>query len=407
MIKSFLTKKKESINYLLLSIMVCTPMISSIVRINNTIPVMFSIIVIVIVTLNLNELLNSRNYIPPFIYLFIFMTLIILNLFITGLNNYNIKRILYFILYGVFTCTIFYTFFVSIKNFDFFKLNRYIIFVYAILSLFIFQVNYGAFYYRDRMAISYNMLPVYIALFYDLILDPNRNIKYILLKIVIFVLVFFPYFNFFLKYLSRGAFISIVFCIFITCLLFQNRKNQLIIIFFSVVILIIGLFFAYDLLKFLQEFLDYFNLSFSFVDRSIELIKSNNIDNGRNAIYLNAINGILKHPILGNGIGHFEYIYDTYPHNFILQSWYEGGLFYMIFLCFPIFYSFIRIVFFDDININIRFLYIFIFSISIIRLMISYEYWLDLFFWLVLLISILIIQKDIKKISLSNSFIDK
>lgn len=75
----------------------------------------------------------------------------------------------------------------------------------------------------------------------------------------------------------------------------------------------------------------------------LELDQEGDISNGRSALNIITINGILEHPILGNGFD--RYNANTgflYPHNFILQILYDGGLLYFFVLMIPLIRSAIK-----------------------------------------------------------------
>lgn len=73
------------------------------------------------------------------------------------------------------------------------------------------------------------------------------------------------------------------------------------------------------------------------LSKIIELENMGDISNGRSALNLITLNGIIEHPILGNGFDRFNANTNLlYPHNFVLQILYDGGLLFFIVLMIPV-----------------------------------------------------------------------
>lgn len=67
-----------------------------------------------------------------------------------------------------------------------------------------------------------------------------------------------------------------------------------------------------------------------FLEKFKIYLELGDVTNGRTDIYEEAINGIIHSPVWGHGIGVFHYDAATntsyYPHNFVLQLLYDGGI---------------------------------------------------------------------------------
>lgn len=69
----------------------------------------------------------------------------------------------------------------------------------------------------------------------------------------------------------------------------------------------------------------------------ITLDAEGDISNGRSALNAITISGILEHPVLGNGFDRFDANTGLlYPHNFILQILYDGGLLFFLVIMVPV-----------------------------------------------------------------------
>ncbi|MCI4249886.1 hypothetical protein GTY48_05705 [Bacillus thuringiensis] len=72
------------------------------------------------------------------------------------------------------------------------------------------------------------------------------------------------------------------------------------------------------------------NIEAYFLEKFKIYVELGDVTNGRTDIYEETIAGIIKSPLWGHGIGVFHYDESTntsfYPHNFILQLLYDGGI---------------------------------------------------------------------------------
>ena len=134
----------------------------------------------------------------------------------------------------------------------------------------------------------------------------------------------------------------------------------------------------------------------SFFVKMNKMIALNDISNGREPVYEAAIAGIKSSLLLGNGIESFpSYTAYSYPHNFILQLIYEGGILFciipvitIIWVCYKLLFSQIR-------NKNYIAFLILLFVQVIPRFLVSATIWKDKCFWL-LVFYIFVNYKKIK-----------
>ena len=276
--------------------------------------------------------------------------------------------------------------------------------IFAIAGIFLLNVNFWNYTPGRRMSVTYYMLPLFIALIIDIFFfDKGKKFTKRLRKYILYLIVFYVYINFYLVFASRGAWVAIFVCLLLY--LISKIKTRVKKILFTIIgfsIIIILYMSMQNILMSINRLLNSMNIFSVTLERSIELFEEENVGNGRDGVYENAINGIKEHPLLGNGIGDFDNKYQTYPHNVILQAWYEGGIINMIIILIPIIYSIYLMTFSNKISDNDKYLLIFLFSISTVRLMISYEYWKDNYFWIYMYIT-LILWTGGEKIKNGNS----
>ncbi len=99
---------------------------------------------------------------------------------------------------------------------------------------------------------------------------------------------------------------------------------------------LIVVFFFGPLMSAFSGILSDFGINMHFVDKMIELQAGGNLSNGRDKLAPLAIQGFWNSPVWGNGFDRFHANTGMlYPHNFILQILYDGGLLLFIILIIP------------------------------------------------------------------------
>lgn len=114
-----------------------------------------------------------------------------------------------------------------------------------------------------------------------------------------------------------------------------------------VLIIIIGLLFLIfsftAILQALQDFLAKFDMSLNVVDKFLRLDDNGDMTNGRESLSTMAWKGIVESPLWGNGISQFNNnTGEGYPHNFVLQMLYDGGIILTLAIMVPVTQSLIR-----------------------------------------------------------------
>lgn len=146
---------------------------------------------------------------------------------------------------------------------------------------------------------------------------------------------------------SRGSILCAVLLImsFFIIRIDDNKK-----VFFRkgrVLIIIIGLLFLIfsftAILQALQDFLAKFDISLNVVDKFLRLDDNGDMTNGRESLSTMAWKGIVESPLWGNGISQFNNnTGEGYPHNFVLQMLYDGGIILTLAIMVPVTQSLIR-----------------------------------------------------------------
>lgn len=182
-----------------------------------------------------------------------------------------------------------------------------------------------------------------------------------------------------IQYGSRGPLLCIVSC-FVLVLTLDIKTNggiffQSIKIFIISVIVAILLMNFFEILEWVLIELTGRGININAISKIFRLQQSSgDISNGRIIIWQTVAKDILKSPILGHGLSTTQYnLGIIYPHNFILQFLYDGG----IILTVPIAYAFLRgvIAWFKRSDLDLFCIGVVLFSISLPGAFLSGNLW--------------------------------
>lgn len=236
------------------------------------------------------------------------------------------------------------------------------------------------------MQISYAFLVpviasiIYLKLYYK---HENRNWKIIG---ALAVLINSLYCYQMLSFGSRGPFLCIISLLLYFVLVkkrngsgvrLQKSKSLFILILFFFISI-----FILETLTLISSALHAVGLNLNVIDKNIVKIhETGDISNGRDYIAGLAVQEIYKNPILGYGLDQFENNTGiVYPHNFILQILYDGGLVFFSLLLVPVIYKlYKRIKTCDE---NEYSLIPFFFFISVPGALLSSDLWYNERLWI-------------------------
>lgn len=185
---------------------------------------------------------------------------------------------------------------------------------------------------------------------------------------------------------SRGPFLCII-SLLIYFILFKKREDGsgviikksnasliMILVFFTSLFLI-------DILTFLSSSLHSFGIDLNVINKNIRMIAEGDMSNGREYIAGLTIQEFTKNPIFGYGLDQFENNTGIgYPHNFVLQILYDGGLFFFVILLIPVIYKlYTKIKTCDE---NEYFLIPFFFFVSVPGALLSADLWYNERLWI-------------------------
>lgn len=191
-------------------------------------------------------------------------------------------------------------------------------FSYALLIPSLVSIVYIIFYFKDesvfQKALTIILSAISLVFLFFLVSLGSRGPVLTIILLLLFIYVF--------KYnQSQGG------------ILLNKKKGILLFL-----IIIIGYALFVPILEYLQSLLASYDISIAFIDRTIkQSINGEGIDSGRDILYVLAYDGIMSRPIFGHGFDQFENNTGwVYPHNFIMQLLYDGGLLLFSVLIIPV-----------------------------------------------------------------------
>ena len=156
-------------------------------------------------------------------------------------------------------------------------------------------------------------------------------------------------------YGSRGPILSVILC-FVFLMLFRRRrfegnaKRTWQLILFTLLVAIFVLYF-WEILELLSSIASRAGLNIRAIEKAYILKQSSSIWNGRDNIFAVTISGITEKPIFGHGMSTFQNNTGIiYPHNFILQILYDGGIVLFFTLIIPLIIGVLKMVRVGDTN---------------------------------------------------------
>lgn len=192
---------------------------------------------------------------------------------------------------------------------------------YAFLFPVVAAIVYFFIYFRDD-SVSWKIISILLFVVngvyaYYLVFFGSRGSVFAMLAVVLFLLVFKPSDN--------GVGI-------------KTKKGGFAIV--GTVAVVVAISFA-TLISVFQDVLANYGISLYFLDKFLDLESGGDITNGRQAIYALAFSDIAQHPFLGMGFDQFFNNHGNvtgiaYPHNFIIQILYDGGIVLLLVLGIPI-----------------------------------------------------------------------
>lgn len=258
------------------------------------------------------------------------------------------------------------------------------------------KANTSLSYDAITMGTSYNIIPPILAGIAHFIYFRGEATKFERFLYVVSAV----YLIAFISMAYRGPTLALLISVFILIILrskHKMQKKQRMII-SATMIAIVLLFFNYrTILEWLSQLLESRGVSIAFIQKTVYLATEKDIANGRISIYIAALHGFIESPLYGHGMGTFQYYTGyVFPHNFILQLLFDGGLILTIPVIVFVFKGLMRAMKFSRYQDPVRFVFVIaIAGVSLTRVMVSAEMWRVILLWLM----VGMVTNDIKPVS--------
>lgn len=221
---------------------------------------------------------------------------------------------------------------------------------------------------------------IYLYLFYKNDISKSKKLFFLfsLLQVIYFLKLF--------QYGSRGPLISIILCwLFMLVVKYNIQEKNIYLSKSKIGFMFVGLIIVinqfYNILVFINLQLSKHGISAQIIEKTIRLMAQNNVFNSRDNIYTSAFSHFWDHPVFGHGLSTFStYTNINYPHNFLIQFLFDGGVFLFLLLLFVILKNII--FWYKGCTANAFCLFIFLFFISVPGALVSGDIWENERFWL-------------------------
>lgn len=236
------------------------------------------------------------------------------------------------------------------------------------------------------MDASYAFMPPIIATIIYCSFYFKREKGFVKLFALTLTLINFVYFLRLFQYGSRGPLLSIFSTIFfLTVCKKKDGLSGILIdlkrLFLIVTIILISIFLMNALFGYLLNILDELGLQSRAIEKILRLSFEGDISNGRESLQTMAIDGFLKKIVFGNGLDRFDAnTGGAYPHNFIIQILYDGGIVLFFVLLVPMIKGVVSI--YKRCNSNQYVVYTLLMFSSVPYALLSLDMWENAVLWL-------------------------
>ena len=309
--------RKIDINSGLLAMFLSTTCLASIMDAIISIPYasvfMALIIAVVLIAVNYRSFLFTRSSIIAYLCV---LSVLLISLVLNNWNTFGVRYTLFFIVFG--TTALLLTG-VKVNYKTAFLIWVCISILYLIQELFLpgidalKQSDMGV----EQMGLAYSFVPSALLGGSFLVSSKLRRsckVSYIIIGVVL--LIGASYIILF-RTVTRGAILSVLLGFFLLSWVVsgKQRRNWIISI-----LLCVGLLVYLNIDSILDGFIAMFqNSEIGALKKMVSFMGSDNVSNGRDLLYANAITYIKERPILGHGVGYFESHNGIYVHQLLLQ----------------------------------------------------------------------------------------
>lgn len=361
--------KGLDINCFLVALYLTSTCVSSIISSFIAIPFISVILVLLVVV---GVILNNPHLTllkMPLIYFFIFLLVLLTSSLINGTENV-INYFFHFVVFGISSLLI------SNIQVDTRKTLYYLLliyFLYILVYLLKIQYFFVDDYADNQMGLAYSFVPGVLIGFLIILSRNYFNRKTRLLALFVLIcslgVILF-------KTVTRGAILSVLVGFYLLILLKSKTELRKIIILCSLLFIPIFVYIVPSIIDSLGH------TSVGALNKLLIMLEDGgDVSNGRNQLYNSAIQLFYNNPIIGNGVGLFEDINNTYVHQIFLEMLCEVGILGSCVFLYPLVHKVVN-VFKARVSLDKSFFLIY-FTYSIVLLLFSNAFWLLPSFWFI------------------------
>lgn len=312
-----------------------------------------------------------------FLIFFVILSILISDIFIPE-DHYTILYLERFLFYDLISLLI------GIQKFDEKKVLQNTLILGIVFLPLLLRVNFVETDTGTWTGLSYAILPIFLSAIIGLSFEKGYRIISVFLLIVYLMIL--------MRYGIRGFWL--ITFLFLLILFYRlsvdkisDKKDKIkALLILSVIVLLVCIvyFNLSQIIIFIRSFLiNHFDIRIYALDKYIYYLGKDNITNGRDGLYSEALKIIKENWLVGRGVGYYESKTGYYVHNIFLQSMCEGGIIYLIPILFLVIYSIFRLLFYGNIKLdNYKTSYfIMIFFCSFAVLLFSSVIWQLNIFW--------------------------
>jgi len=237
----------------------------------------------------------------------------------------------------------------------------------------------------EAMTWTYSVFPCLCVCFVHMILSkgPFGNFRWLLyIPAVVMLLRFIAEAN-------RGGWVSLIVLVYLLTAKTKIQRdtklrNRVLWNVLFITLLVLAVFFYEWIITALYKLTVDLDIRIFSIEKMYRLILTDNVTNNRAELYEFAWKGFLSSPIWGHGIGAFAVNHGGWPHNFVLQLLYEGGILLFLLVIIPFGKILLAVIKSKAITTADYAMFVCLFATSVPRLLASAELWKIQGFWLLL-----------------------
>ena len=199
---------------------------------------------------------------------------------------------------------------------------------------------------------------------------------------------------------SRGPILSLIVLVILIMYFKPDKKSDIInrhfsfsALLFSIAAVLI-IMFSEELLSIVSQYLGDHNIRIRSLNKMIRLSDEADVLHGRSDYYVLALQGFIDSPAFGKGFDMFATNTGLpYPHNFLLQLAYDGGIIMLIIVLVPVFQASVRILAKKRFSLFVP--WALLFSASVVGSLFSGDLWMRYVLWFFFAYSLRYGKKDV------------